>query len=87
VSVYLREVDAGLNPGALWVRICAGDELVDEHPLGNSASERPFEGIEDVGEADVEAAEKAALEHGEARAFIYDGDSGACVTTIIVRRA
>lgn len=86
MSVYLREVDAGLNPGALWVRICAGDELVAEHPLGDSAA-GTFEGIEDVGEADVEAAEKAAAEHGEARAFIYDGDSGVCVTTIIVRRA
>lgn len=84
MSVYLREVDAGLNPGALWVRICAGDELVAEHALGDPAS--GFEGIEDVGELDVEAAEKAAAEHGEARAFIYDGDSGACVTTIIVRR-
>lgn len=85
MSVYLPEVDAGLNPGALWVRICAGDELVAEHALGDYRS-GSLDDVEPLGKADVDTAHEAAERHGEARVFIYDGDSGECATTIIVRR-
>lgn len=78
MSVYLERVPAGTSPGALWVRICAGDELVDQHPLDDAAL------TEALALNDVDVAMAAADRHGEARVYIYDGDSGECVKTIIV---
>lgn len=76
-EVYRPTVDPGINPGGLWVRICAGDELVTEHPLGCASDE--------AGAQDALLALDAAKRHGEARTFLYDGDSGVCFGTLVTR--
>jgi hypothetical protein len=83
--IHVERVAPGLAPGALWVRLCsiaadpAGDLLILEGPL------RSPRGIEAVAEAHG----TAALAHAEAtgeevRLYVYDGDSGECLTTAIV---
>ena len=77
-DVYLPAVQPGLNPGGLWMRTCAGDELIDEHALSLD------DALPELAEADAERAREAAAAHGgEARTYLYDGDSGACVVTLI----
>lgn len=79
--IYLDEVPAMLNPGGLWVRICAGDELIAEHPLGREGIPPEFTALD--GQRDGLLACKAADRFGESRTYVYDGNSGACVATVI----
>lgn len=79
--IYLDEVLPGLNPGGLWVRICAGDELIAEHPLGQAGIPAEFTALD--GQRDGLLACKAADRFGESRTYVYDGNSGACVATVI----
>lgn len=86
---HLERVAAGLAPGVLWVRLCsvaadpAHDRLIIEGALGGQTR-----GVEAVAEAHGDL----ALAHVEAtgeevRCYIYDGDSGECVGTIITEGA
>ena len=83
MSVYLERVAPGLNPGGLWVRICAGDELIAEHALGDPRTPNSSE-PEAWGEEDGLVAGEAASKWGESRTFFYDGDTGVCIHTAIV---
>jgi hypothetical protein len=71
-------VRPGLNPGALWVRVTAGGRILTEHGLDafNVDAAPEF----DAGYSG------AALEAGapESRVFVYDGDTGECLATLIV---
>lgn len=76
MSVYLPTVAPGLNPGGLWMRTCAGEELIAEHAVDGQA-------VAELAEDDARAAREAATSHGEARTYLYDGDTGVCIATII----
>lgn len=73
-GVYWPTVQPGMAPGSRWVRICAGDELIAEHAIDDPS----------FADRDASIATDASILHGESRTYIYDGDSGACLKTIIV---
>lgn len=80
-DVYLPTIEPGRNPGGLWMRTCAGNELIAEHGLAMT------DAIPELAEDDAAVASEAAATHGEARTYVYDGDSGACIITLITRPA
>jgi len=76
-SVHLEQVAPGLAPGRVWVRICAGEELITEEPLDD------LELVGQLAEKHATAA-LAYLKRGySVRAYFYDGDSGECKATMV----
>jgi hypothetical protein len=68
-----ESIAPGRNPGGLWVRITGGATVMSEHCL-----------VVDDAEKDQGIASLVAAAVGESRVYIYDGDTGVCVNTIIV---
>lgn len=76
-EIYKPRVSPCLCPGGLWVRLCAGDQLLAEHSLDHN----PLQ----VAELDATLT-LAALRRGEdVYLYVYDGDSGICKSTIFTR--
>lgn len=73
--IHLATVPAGLAPGRLWVRVCTADELLTEHGLEWGDLE---------GELDGRLARDHADRGERVWCYVYDGDSGECVATLIV---
>jgi hypothetical protein len=75
-------MDPGRVPGGWWFRVTAGGRVWDEHGLGSAD-----DGAEvDRAVADAGRALELAERYGEARVYVYDGDTGECVHTIVVER-
>ena len=82
VTVHLERLPRGINPGGLYVRSCTStDEVLVDHPMHDPAAS----GAE--GDSDGTAVRSWLDGHPEGRVYtyIYDGDTGECVKTIIVR--
>jgi hypothetical protein len=79
-TVHLLRVPARLNPGGLWVRQCSEYRLISEHPLG-------FDELtpEQSGDVDGLRAGELARDGLVAFTYIYDGDSGECLATLVTR--
>ncbi len=84
-AVHLRAVAPGLNPGGLWVRLCtdptdgAPGELLTEHALtGESMA------LADPSAFDTDQSDAALARGRTVRNFIYDGDTGECIVTVMV---
>jgi hypothetical protein len=77
--IHLPTVQPGINPHGVWIRICTRHELLIERALESvKAAAR-------AGEVDG-GITKSALEQGQdCWLYIYDGDTGACVRTIIAK--
>lgn len=76
-TVHTPTVRPGMNPGGLWIRLCTARELLDEHALNNRA-------VECEAALDGELAGLYAAERGETVwCYVYDGDSGTCMATIL----
>ena len=73
--------DLGMAPGGLVFRLTAAGRIFAEHPI---AEDHGLKGIDQLAIADAELANYLVERFGEARNFIYDGDSGECVHTVIV---
>jgi hypothetical protein len=79
-TVHLLRVPARLNPGGLWVRQCSEYRLIAEHPLGFGELTS-----EQSGEIDRARADELAEIGLVAFTYIYDGDSGECLATLVTR--
>lgn len=88
MTVHLRKVKRNLNPGGLWVRVCtvSGDNATDKVLVeGKLAADRPVEAIAEAHGTMAGAHVEATGE--EVRCYVYDGDSGRCLKTMIVEGA
>jgi len=79
LAIHRPVIEAGKAPGGIWMRVCAFDRLLFEHPI--------FEG-DRVTEIAVAVAD-AVLANGQTdpdedvRMYFYDGDTGECIGTAI----
>jgi hypothetical protein len=72
-----ERVAPGLNPGALWIRQATLERVLAEHPLGPGNVNR-------TGERDLDRAAAWATAFGmRVWTWIYDGDTGECLATLI----
>lgn len=65
------------------MRVCAPDRLLAEHRLGNPRARRGGDTL-DVAEHATADAARACDAGTEVRTYVYDGDSGQCLATIVV---
>lgn len=72
-------IPPGSAPGGLVFRVTAAGHIWRDRPITAPGPE-----LEAWAEADAQLAIDLAEQYGEARQFIYDGDSGECVSTVIV---
>lgn len=80
ISGDWSHIDPGVAPGGMVFRLTAGGEVWEEHAA--TPGSRAL--LDAWARADgIEAAE-LAKQYGEARLFVYDGDTGACVLTMVV---
>lgn len=76
-EVHQEKIAPGRAPGGVWVRICSQCELIREYSL---------ESIQAAGRyahADAEAIGPYVARGETIRTYFYDGDSGACIGTIV----
>jgi hypothetical protein len=74
-------IDPGRAPGGLVFRLTAGGRVWSEHgTTPGSATDTP-----EQAEADALQALELAERFGESRLFVYDGDTGECVTTMVTQ--
>ena len=71
--IALSTVAPRCNPGGLWVRVWDGQRVVADHALTRD------DNVERYAASDA----LAALASKGSRTFIYDGDSGQCVMTLV----
>jgi hypothetical protein len=75
-------MDPGQAPGGFVFRLTAGGRVWREHGLTPADDGAEIERAQ----ADALAALELAARFGEARVFVYDGDTGECVNTVVVER-
>lgn len=77
-TIHLPTVIPNLAPGALWVRLCTRHRLITEHALDAMPDK--------VGEIDAGLANREATRGGIVWLYIYDGDTGECVCTLVTAK-
>jgi hypothetical protein len=77
-----ERIDPGRAPGGLVFRLTAGGRVWREY--GITAEDHEAE-VEREAEADGLYAVELAERFGESRLFVYDGDTGECVTTAVTQ--
>jgi hypothetical protein len=77
-DLHRPTIEPGKAPGGVYVRICSLDQLLTEYPLVPPVVAGAVESA-----ADVDAG--LILDHEGERiwTYFYDGDTGACMRTII----
>jgi hypothetical protein len=76
MSDYLRTCSAGINPNGLYRRVCIDGLVVQEGPIS-------FENAVSAARCDGELTTTVRAGQ-EVRVFIYDGDTGECMSTMVV---
>lgn len=74
-DLHLVTIAPGKAPGGVWVRICTDDRLLSEYAITN---------LQQL-EAQIDCDAAIVVEAGHVRVWtrFYDGDTGACMRTII----
>jgi hypothetical protein len=78
-----ERIDPGRAPGGLVFRLTAGGRVWVEY--GITAEDHGAE-VERDAERDALQAVELAERFGESRLFVYDGDTGECVSTAVTER-
>jgi len=73
-----ERIPPGMAPGGLVFRLTAAGRIFAEHPVAE------LEGIDKLAEADGDLANYLVELYGQAVNYVYDGDTGECVQTVIV---
>jgi hypothetical protein len=79
VDLYARTIPPNTSPGGFYVRIVtASGHLLDEHPIGPDDAGP-------LGLRDADIFDRWLAEHpgDTAYVYIYDGDTGTCVKTVV----
>jgi hypothetical protein len=79
-GVFLPNVGPGLAPGGLWLRLCTEDRIVFERAILETDPAAAFAA------ADAELTSEQVRPGERAWLYFYDGDSGECMGTLIMRR-
>lgn len=81
-GVHVSRIAAGSAPGGFYSRVATvSGHLLDAHPVTTENAGRS--GLDDDALADAWLEEHP---DDEVHVYIYDGDSGDCVSTIVVKR-
>lgn len=75
-----ERIPAGQAPGGLWFRITAGGRIWREYGIPEADD---LLTLNTKAVADAELSVALAGRFGESRLFVYDGDSGECVQTVV----
>jgi hypothetical protein len=75
-----ERIEPDREPGGLVFRLTAGGRVFVEYGIGPGSDP---DATERDAERDALEAVELAARFGESRLFVYDGDTGECVTTLV----
>ncbi len=79
-AIHLEKIEPNKNPGGVWARLCASDRVIHEAALNDVS------GGAAAGAGFADLARQGAGHDETVWLYMYDGDTGECLNTIIVER-